>query len=287
MNQSFPLWVKVPLTRGDISRLNITNPQASLQRGDLLKLNLGILKNPRPAPSAGVSPGSLSAGGAPAPLSGARLQGNTPQTRPISPAPRPAAPAPAPISKRSLPGLLHPIRKGQKISLSSGPLRNIRAKVGWNVKRPEVDINVSAFLLDEKGMVPGDEWFVFYGQTASPDGKAVFRECSGNAEREEFLISLEGLNPRVKKIVFVLTIYEAFAKKLNFSMVEDAYIRILNNENGEELASFAMTDYYPNVISMMIGEVYQHNNIWKFTAVGNGVAKDLQGLCELYGVQTE
>ena len=46
-----------------------------------------------------------------------------------------------------------------------------------------------------------------------------------------------------------------------------------------------MTDYYSNVISMMIGEVYQHNGTWKFNAVGNGVAKDLMGLCELYGVQ--
>lgn len=36
---------------------------------------------------------------------------------------------------------------------------------------------------------------------------------------------------------------------------------------------------------MMIGEIYKHNNIWKFNAIGNGVAKDLAGLCALYGVQ--
>jgi tellurium resistance protein TerD len=36
---------------------------------------------------------------------------------------------------------------------------------------------------------------------------------------------------------------------------------------------------------MMIGELYLHNGAWKFNAIGNGVAKDLAGLCSLYGVQ--
>ncbi len=48
-----------------------------------------------------------------------------------------------------------------------------------------------------------------------------------------------------------------------------------------------MDEYYSNVISMMIGEVYLHNGNWKFNAIGNGVAKDLEGLCGLYGVQVK
>jgi tellurium resistance protein TerD len=46
-----------------------------------------------------------------------------------------------------------------------------------------------------------------------------------------------------------------------------------------------MDEYYTNVTSMMIGELYLHNGAWKFNAIGNGVAKDLAGLCGLYGVQ--
>ena len=67
-------------------------------------------------------------------------------------------------------------------------------------------------------------------------------------------------------------------------MLKDAYVRIMD-KSGKELVSFLMTEYYNNVISMMIGELYQHNGAWKFNAVGNGVAKDLAGLCALYGVQ--
>ena len=67
-------------------------------------------------------------------------------------------------------------------------------------------------------------------------------------------------------------------------MLKDAYVRIMDR-SGNELVSFMMTEYYNNVISMMIGELYQHNGTWKFNAIGNGVARDLAGLCELYGVQ--
>ena len=68
-------------------------------------------------------------------------------------------------------------------------------------------------------------------------------------------------------------------------MMKDAYVRILDSSGNNELAGFMMTDYYTNVISMMIGEIYIHNGTWKFNAIGNGVAKDLAGLCEFYGVQ--
>jgi len=36
---------------------------------------------------------------------------------------------------------------------------------------------------------------------------------------------------------------------------------------------------------MMIGELYLYKDVWKFHGIGNGVARDLAGLCALYGVQ--
>ena len=100
-------------------------------------------------------------------------------------------------------------------------------------------------------------------------------------------VDLSRLNPSITRIVFVLTINDAFSKRLNFGMIEDAYVRILDAASDRELVSFVMDEYYSNVISMMIGEVYLHNGNWKFNAIGNGVAKDLEGLCGLYGVQVK
>lgn len=184
-----------------------------------------------------------------------------------------------------IPSFIHPIQKGQKVLLAGTEVPcHLDICLGWNSANERCDVDVSAFLLGENGKVIGDDWFVFYGQTESPDGSTAW-ELDGRADREVIRLDIARLNPAVRKIVFVLTINEAFEKKLHFGMLRDAYIRILDHGDRTELTSFQMTDYYTNVISMMIGEIYLHNNNWKFHGIGNGVAKDLAGLCELYGVQ--
>ncbi len=211
-------------------------------------------------------------------------------TTPIRPArqipPSGKTPKPSPSQPaHRIPPLLKPVQKGQKLSIeTASPLGGIKVCFGWNTVNPACDVDVSAFLLGADGKVTGDSWFVFYGQAKSPDQSVVFYPDS-SADREYFDIDFHKLNPSVHKIVFVLTIHEALARRLHFGMLKDAYIRILTENGKTELASFQMKEYYTNVISMMIGEVYRHNGIWKFHAVGNGVARDLAGLCELYGVQ--
>lgn len=184
---------------------------------------------------------------------------------------------------RPVPTLSNKVQKGQKTLLCTSALSAVNACFGWNVTDARCDVDVSAFLLGADGKVIGDSWFVFYGQTLSPDQSTRFVD-GGGADREMIQIDLTRLNPQVKKIVFVLTINDALEKRLHFGMLKDAYVRIME-PSGKELVSFLMTEYYNNVISMMIGELYLHNGAWKFNAVGNGVARDLAGLCELYGVQ--
>lgn len=197
----------------------------------------------------------------------------------------PSSPPTPTISSKPCPVLINPIQKGQKFSLAPAEkLGKIQVRLGWNVTNPACDVDVSAFLLNHTGKVIGDAWFVFYGQEKSPDGSTVFFMDQSD-DREVISIDFTKLNPHVTKIVFVLTIHEALEKHLNFSMLKDAYIRIINPIDHTELVSFKMKEYYSNVISMMIGELYQYNHTWKFNAIGNGVLRDLSGLCKLYGVQ--
>ena len=227
------------------------------------------------------SPGNMPAGAASA------NRGNMPSAG--NPAPQ-AAPAPArnvplpPPPERPPLAVDKPVRKGQKVTLSMQPLKSITAYLDWNVKDGRCDIDVSAFLLGENGKVPGDDWFVFYGQPESPDASVSFND-SARIGRQSVHIDFSKVSANVKKVTFVLTINEATEQNLNFSMVKDACIKIVEDATGNELASFRMDEYYDNVISMMIGEVYAYKDNWKFNAIGNGVARDLEGLCELYGVQ--
>lgn len=209
----------------------------------------------------------------------APLQAPPEQTTPFQ-----AHTPPQPATQIVVPRLINQLRKGQKVALDpTNEVREIKVCLGWNVSNPDCDIDVSAFILGADGNVPGDDWFVFYGQEYSPD-KSVFFSSSGAPDRQYISVDFNKLNPLAKKIVFVLTINDATVNQLNFSMVKDAYVRILNAASRQELVSFQMTDYYSNVISMMICELYLHNGSWKCNAIGNGVARDLAGLCELYGV---
>lgn len=196
--------------------------------------------------------------------------------------------APAQDMRHSMviPNLINTVRKGQKTALeTSGGLNHVKVCMGWNVNNPACEVDVSAFLLS-KGMVPGDAWFIFYGQEASPDGSTNFR-TDASPDRQSISINFPKLNPVIDKILFTLTIDDALEKKLNFSMIKDAYIRLVDILTNRELVSFKIDEYYSNVTSMMIGEIYKHNGAWKFNAIGNGVNKDLAGLCQMYGVQVE
>ena len=182
------------------------------------------------------------------------------------------------------------LKKGQKVALANGnaPLTGIKVCLGWDILNTACDLDASAFMLGADGRVIGDDWFVFYGQPTSPDGSVRHSGDSTNGaavgDDEIIDINLATINPNTAKIVFVVTINEALERGLNFSMVTNAYVRVVDTATNTELVKFTLSDYYATVTSMVVGEVYKHNGAWKFNAVGDGVAKDLAGLCGMYGV---
>lgn len=188
------------------------------------------------------------------------------------------------ISAKAIPALKQTVQKGQKFPLQLNGSSVVQACFGWSTLNDLCDVDVSAFLLGKDGKVLGDDWFVFYGQPTSPDYSVQWRLSDGQ-DREVIRLDLDKINGQVERIVFVLTINEALTRQLNFGMLQDAYVRILQDTNCAELVSFQMEDYYDNVISMMIGELYRYHGVWKFYAVGNGMARDLAGICQFYGVE--
>lgn len=231
--------------------------------------------------------------------------GNTAQSR-SQPLPRtvpdagnPSAPSPVrsstvtvspSILQMKVPPLVRPLRKGQKTAVFSAgnSVNRIDVRFGWNLKDARCDMDASVFLVGGNGRVRDDSWFVFYGQEESPDRSVRFQGTTNDGkDREVINLDLARLNLSVQKLVFVLTINEAFEQHLNFSMVKDAYVRLMDAATGQELVSFLLDEYYENVTSMTIGELYLHNGQWKFNPVGNGVNRDLAGQCAIYGVQIE
>jgi tellurium resistance protein TerD len=167
------------------------------------------------------------------------------------------------------------LKKGQKVELSkltSGQLDIIDVGLGWDLgpNGQAYDLDVEAFLLGANGRVLGDDWFVFYNQPISPDGAVKTngdnKTGAGAGDDEVITVRLSQLNQAVQKIVFVVTINEAKERGYNFSNVAN------------------LTEYYSNVCSMMVGELYKHNGTFKFNPIGDGTNDDLLGLCVRYGV---
>ena len=181
------------------------------------------------------------------------------------------------------------LKKGQKVSLSqmNPQLAQIQVCLGWDILNQECDLDASAFMLGADNKVVGDDWFVFYGQPTSPDGSITHSGDSNGAgvgDDEIITIDLKKISPNVQKITFVVTINEAREKRLNFSMVQNAYVRVVDKSTNKELVRFMLSEYFATVTSMVVGELYNKGGQWRFNPVGNGFAEDLAGLCGVYGV---
>ena len=177
------------------------------------------------------------------------------------------------------------LSKGQRVSLDKSMTMAL-VGLGWDPNRYDggfdFDLDASAFLLGADGKVLSDDWFVFYGQPESPDG-AVRIGAQGDGDRQVLTVDLDRLSPQIQRIVFVMTINEALENHLNFGMIDDAWLRVLDAA-GRELVSYDPAELYDNITSMTLGELYLRNGEWRFNPVGNGMDCDLAGQCAVYGV---
>ena len=93
--------------------------------------------------------------------------------------------------------------------------------------------------------------------------------------------------PPVPHGAFTATIYDAEARRQNFGMVNNAFIRIYNEATGEELLRYDLGEDFSIETAVVFGELYRNNGEWKFNAIGSGYQGGLAALCANYGVDVE
>lgn len=215
-------------------------------------------------------------------------------TTPVSPAPQ--APTP-PVSAHGWQGRPRveqkgtPLIKGQKVNLSqlAPGLDVIEIGFGWDVPIHApiaYDLNAQGFFLGETGRVLSDDWFLFYGQPTSPDGacRLLDNTGSGAGDEQTMSIQLSKVNPQVGKIALVISIHDALVNQHHFGDVRNVYVRLVDKRTNQSLLHFPLTDDSLNVRSFTVGELYYKSGAWRFSAVGQGLDRDLEGLCQFYGV---
>lgn len=185
------------------------------------------------------------------------------------------------------------LQKGGNISLTKqdASLTRITVGLGWdprNTDGQQFDLDASAFLLTSGGRVRGDHDFIFYNQLRSVDGSVEHtgdnRDGQGDGDDEAINIDLSRVPQEIDKVAIAVTIDQADTRRQNFGQVGGAFIRVVNQQSGQEMTRYDLGEDFSIETAVIFGEVYRHGGEWKFRAVGQGYQGGLGPMARNYGV---
>ena len=189
------------------------------------------------------------------------------------------------------------LKKGQKVSITKDNpgLKNITVGLGWDVNRfdtgGDFDLDTEAFLVSDAGKITCQEDFIFYGNLKHPSGAVEHlgdnRTGAGEGDDEQIKIDLSKVPDQISKIVFAVTIYDAEIRNQNFGQVSNAFIRIVDDQTGQEILRYDLGEDFSIETAAVFGELYKNNGEWKFNAIGSGYQGGLAALCASFGIDVE
>jgi tellurium resistance protein TerD len=185
------------------------------------------------------------------------------------------------------------LSKGGNVSLTKEApgLSAVTVGLGWDVRTTtgaDFDLDASAIAVNAAGRVHSDAHFVFFNNRSTPDQTITHTgdnvTGAGEGDDEQINVNLAGLPAEIIKIVFPVSIYDAESRNQNFGQVRNAFIRIINQAGGAEIARYDLSEDAATETAMVFGELYRNGSEWKFRAVGQGYASGLVGIAQDFGV---
>lgn len=184
------------------------------------------------------------------------------------------------------------LQKGQRVDLTKGNpgLSKIMVGLGWDPVKSggggllgglfgggggaNVDCDASVIMVGENDKIRGNSDVIYFGNLKSSCGSVQHSgdnlTGAGDGDDEQVFVELNRVPSHVQKLVFVVNIYDCVKRKQHFGMIQNAFIRIVNPTNNQELIHYNLTDNYSGQTSLVVGELYRHGSDWKFAAVGTG-----------------
>ena len=186
------------------------------------------------------------------------------------------------------------LKKGQKIDLTKGnkSLKKLLVGLGWDTNKYDggydFDLDAAAFCCGDDDKVHEDLDFIFYNNLKHESGAIEHLGDNltgeGEGDDEQIVIDLSLIPARITKINFTVTIHEADERGQNFGQVSNAYVRVVNQENDEELIRYDLGEDFSVETAIVVAQLYKHNGEWKFNAIGSGFAGGLAALCRNFGL---
>ena len=192
------------------------------------------------------------------------------------------------------------LQKGQKVSLTKEGqegLNQVIVGLGWDEaqankggllgglfgsKPQAIDCDASALMLRGGRLLDGKD-IIYFGNLQHPTGAVRHMgdnlTGAGAGDDEQIVIQLQQVPAEYDRIVFVVNIYQAVQRNQHFGMIRNAFIRIVDARNNQELCRYNLSENYDGMTAMIFGEAYRHNGEWKFNAIGQATTDP--GLVEL------
>jgi tellurium resistance protein TerD len=186
------------------------------------------------------------------------------------------------------------LSKGNNINLTKDNpnLKNIVAGLGWDVRETDgetFDLDASILMLKADGKVRSDSDFIYYHQKDSVCGAIHHtgdnRTGEGDGDDESIHVFLDKVPADIQKLIICVSIYDAEKKKQNFGQVLNAFVRLVDKDNNQEVTRYDLTENASMYTAMIFGEIYRYQGEWKFRAVGQGYKGGLAELVRLHGVE--
>lgn len=185
------------------------------------------------------------------------------------------------------------LQKGQKVSLSkeNAGLSTVVVGLGWDEvdqkrkgffapKPKPIDCDAFAILL-KNGKLTDNNDVVYFGNlthyTQSVRHMGDNLTGAGAGDDEQILIDLNSVPADYDRIILAVNIYQARERAQHFGMIQNAFIRLVDGRNNNEMCIYNLTENYANQTAMLFGEVYRYNGEWKFNAVGQGTTDNSIG----------
>lgn len=181
--------------------------------------------------------------------------------------------------------------KGQSLSLAKAApaLTTVRVGLGWDVRAgvgAAFDLDASAILLGAGRRARSNDDFIFYNQLRHVSGSVTHqgdnRTGAGDGDDEQIVVDLTRVPADVENIIFPVSIHEPGQ---NFGQVANAYVRIIDDSNGRELARYDLREDASAETAVVFAELHRENGQWEFRTLGQGNAGGLLGVATGFGVR--
>ena len=164
---------------------------------------------------------------------------------------------------------------GGAICLDKG-LSRITVGLGWDLHqgRAPLDLDASIAGLTASSKLLQNEWFVFYNNLNSPNNSIIHagdaRGGTGGVQDDESVnIELTNIPPQIVKILVIVSMHAAGTR--TFAELRNAYLRIVNQDNGMETHRLELNQFGNNQC-MVLAEINRNSRgNWEIDPVCLGV----------------